>query len=114
MMSRTMARTSGSIALAVLAVKYFLPGLGLRAAMSLPSSAADSLRRRGRRLGRRGGVRLLLPDGLGDQLRRRDRRRVERGLTPGHLDRQFREVHDAAVAAVATNIVVGAHEDAVD
>ena len=51
---------------------------------------------------------------LDDRLRRSHRCRIERRLAPRHIERQAREVHDASVAAVAAQIVRGAHEDAVD
>src|SRR5687768_193928 len=49
-----------------------------------------------------------------EHLRLRDGRRVQRRPTPGHVHRQPREIDDRAVATIATQIVSGAHEDAID
>jgi hypothetical protein len=53
-------------------------------------------------------------NGLGDHFRICDGRRVERSSSPSHIERHPREVDDAAVAAVAAQIVRRAHEDAID
>src|SRR5690606_11188347 len=53
------------------------------------------------------------PDRLVQNLRFGDCRRVQRRLPPGRLQGELGVVDDAAVAAVATEVVIGAHEDAV-
>src|SRR4051794_25862834 len=70
-----------------------------------------SRRRCGRGLGWLGR---LLPDRLDLEFGSRYRRRVERRLSPGDVHGQLGKVHDAAVAAEATQVEVGAHEDAID
>ena len=52
-------------------------------------------------------------DRLGNHFRLRDCRWIEGCSTPGDLHRQSGEIHDAPIAAVATQIVRGPHEDAI-
>src|SRR3972149_2123000 len=52
-------------------------------------------------------------DRLRDHLRVGPRGRIERRPTTSHVERHPREIHDAAVPAVATQVVRRAHEDAV-
>src|SRR5262245_29135127 len=125
-MSRTIRVTNGNMALAWAGVKnlFFgcLPAMLASSSVSFPGfwgvwndsrwrAGGGRGRRRLRGLGRRRG---LDPDRLGNELGRRDGRRVQSRLTPGDLQRQFRVIDDAAVAAVTADVVVGAHVDAID
>ena len=50
---------------------------------------------------------------LRDELRQGDGGRIQGRPAPGHLERQAREIHDAAIAVVAAQVVARPHEDAV-
>ena len=66
-----------------------------------------------RRSGRRKPVRTVV-GGASDGLRSVDQRRIQRRLTPGGFDRQFREIDDRSVAAVGADVQGRPHEDAID
>jgi hypothetical protein len=53
-------------------------------------------------------------DRLGHDFRLSDRRRIQSSFAPRDIERKTREVDDATIAAVAAQIVIGTHEDAVD
>src|SRR3990172_1927101 len=102
-MSVAIERTKGNILFADSTVKYFLRGRGNSSAFAIvcrtPGSSLGRLLR-------------LDPDWLRQRLGFIHHSRVQRRITPGHLKGQFREVHNAPIPAVATQVVRLAHVDA--